>query len=98
MAEDDAAEPPGEAPTRSKDALSAAVFATPVTRAVFLGVAAGEQDLARIVSKNRLLRPAAERAVKDFASRGLVEPAGEGKWKLTPAGEALRVEIQRKYL
>jgi len=73
------------------------VLSTPVRRAVFLDLASGETNLSRIVLKNRLLRPAAEKAAADFAERGLVKKDGDA-WRMTEEGEKARLEIAKKYL
>lgn len=63
--------------------------------AVFSAISHGEGDLASIVKRHRLLRPAAERAARDLAHEGLVEAVG-GKWKLTPKGLGVARELGRK--
>ena len=83
-------------PAGDRDPLSV-ILATPVTRTVFLHIANGEGDLARIVQRTRMLRPAAERAVKEFEAMGLVEQK-DGKWAVTPTGAALRSDAQKNLL
>lgn len=67
-------------------------------RAVFADVVAGETEFARLVKKNRLLKPAAERAVVDLEGQGLIARDGRGRLSVTPSGESVARELKRQDL
>lgn len=62
-------------------------------RHVFLELMAGAGAIDRIVKKQRLIRSAADRAVNELVTRGLVAASGKGL-ALTPAGEAVARELK----
>ncbi|MHB8604298.1 MAG: hypothetical protein ACYDCK_03500 [Thermoplasmatota archaeon] len=70
------------------------VVSDKVRRAIFIEIMAGERDLARIVKKHRLVRPAAERALKELQTESLVA-ATSGELALTDAGQATAAEMKR---
>jgi predicted transcriptional regulator len=57
-------------------------------RAIFDELVAGETNLDRIIKKQRIIRLAAERVIKEFVDGGIIEQKGN-QIKFTSEGEKL---------
>lgn len=62
------------------------VVSDKVRTVLFSAIAKGEQDLGSIVKRHRLIPQAAERAVKELATEGLIAQKGRA-WGLTEKGQ-----------
>lgn len=75
------------------DGLGGFVMSDKARRHVFLELMAGAATLERIVKKQRLIRPMAERAANELVTRGLVAKKGEDL-ALTESGEVIARELK----
>lgn len=73
----------------------AVITSDKTARAVFTGILHGEGSLDKIVRKHRLIPRAAERALGELRTAGLVEEADSGL-TVTEEGERVAADLRRR--